>query len=147
MKPWEVPFASTSQTSHRPPPLAHNCAVVVAVRPEMSAVTCAGIPLARTRLKSRVFGADASLRRSDTVIFVPAGPVHGPIEATAESLFSHSRCDVPLALPEVGPTPPAPPPGALAPLQSGQNAPINPCDVPLASTTHTSHRPFPLVHS
>src|SRR3954468_4538155 len=75
MKPCEAPLASTSQTSHFPPPVVHNCAVVVAVRPEMSARTSAGTPLARTRLKSRVFGGDASLRRNVTFIFVPARPV------------------------------------------------------------------------
>src|SRR5581483_1513556 len=148
MSPCDAPAASTSQTSHLPPPSAQICAVVVAVSPEeISALTCAGTPLARTRLKSSVFGGDASLRRSVTVILVPVGPVQGLIEATAASLFSQSLCDAPLPPPGVGPVPPAPLLPELAALQSGQNAPMKPCDAPAASTSQTSQRPLPPVQS
>src|ERR1043166_1877144 len=123
--PCEAPLASTSHTSHFALPLAQSCAVVVVVSPEaIGSLTSAGTPLASTRLKTNVLGGDAGLRRNVTVIFVPLRPVQGLIDATAASLFSHSRCDAPLAGPGVGPVPRA------RAAQSGQKAPMKPCDVP-----------------
>src|ERR1051325_1189796 len=148
IRPCEAPLASTSHTSHFALPLAHNCAVVVVISPEaIGSLTSAGTPLASTRLKTNVLGGDASLRRNVTVIFVPLRPVQGLIDATAASLFSHSRCDAPLAGPGVGPVPPLAPLAPALAAQSGQKAPMKPCDVPAASTSQTSQRPLPPVHT